>query len=275
MTLRILQDLEQGSPEWHDQRRGMITASVVGQLVSVGAPDALTVYCPTCDAKPNLPCISTARKVATPIKTVHSERSAKASYLPPTYSIATGDTARGLITTLAAERITGETEESFMNRDMERGVLYESVIRDRYAEVRNVNVQQVGFAIRTFPGGARLGASPDGLVGDDGGIEIKAPRAKGHVITVCADEVPSGYMAQVQACLLVTGREWWDYVQAAAGRLYIKRVFPDPAWHVVITAAVSAAERAIEQQTSDYLTAAESLPTIEPYASPYDLEMVI
>jgi hypothetical protein len=273
--LRILEDLEQGSPEWHNQRRGMITASVVGQLISVGAPDALTVDCPKCSAAADASCLNTARKMPTPIKNVHSERSAKASTLPPTYSIATGDTARGLIATLAAERITGETEESFMNRDMERGVLYESVIRDRYAEVRNIKVQQVGFAVRTFPGGARLGASPDGLVGDDGGIEIKAPRAKGHVITVVADEVPANYMAQVQASLLVTGREWWDYVQAAAGRLYVKRVLPDPAWHAAITAAVIAAERAIEQQTSDYLTAAESLPTIAPYVNPYDMEVSI
>lgn len=226
MSLHIYPAIEQRSEAWFEQRRGMVTASVVGQLVTA--------------------------------KTV---------------TIANNDTSRGLIASLAAERITGETEESYMNRDMERGVLYEPVIRDRYAEVYGVEVQEIGFAVRTLPGGARLGASPDGLVGDDGGIEIKAPRAKGHVVTVISDEVPANYMPQIQACLLVTGRAWWDYVQAAAGRLYVKRVYPDPAWHKAITEAVVAAERAIEQQTSDYLTAAESLPTIEPYVNPYDLEL--
>jgi len=275
MSLTIHPAIEQRSDAWFEQRRGMVTASVVGQLVTVGAPDALTVECRYCGVGAGEPCVSRARKVPTPIKTIHGERSEKARNLPPTYEVAKGDTARGLINTLVAERVTGETEESFMNRDMERGILYESTIRDRYAEVHGVEVQEIGFAVRTFPGGARLGASPDGLVGEDGGIEIKAPRAKGHVVTVTSDEVPANYMPQIQACLLVTGRAWWDYVQAAAGRLYVKRVLPDPAWHEAITEAVVAAERAIEQQTSDYLTAAASLPTIEPYVNPYDLEVVV
>lgn len=227
MSLEIYTKVEQRSPEWHALRRGIITASVVGSLVT------------------------------------------------PTKKVANNDTSRGVIAGLVAERVTDDVDPSFMNADMERGINYEPVIRDRYAELRGVTVTEVGFMVRTFDGGARLGCSPDGLVGDDGGLEIKAPRAKGQVVTVCADEVPSGYMAQVQAALLVSGREWWDYLQAAAGRLYIKRVLPDPGWHAAITEAVIAAEKAIEKQTSDYLTRAESLPTIAPYVNPYDLEVVI
>jgi hypothetical protein len=60
--------------------------------------------------------------------------------------------------------------------------------------------------------GWTLGYSPDGLVGDDGLIEIKAPRAKTHLRTILADEVPAHYMAQCQAGLLVTGRKWIDFV---------------------------------------------------------------
>lgn len=226
MTLEII-DCEQRSDEWFAARRGMITASVVGSLVT------------------------------------------------PTLKIANNDTSRGVITGLAAERLSDDPEPSFMNADMERGVLYEPVMRDRYAELRGVEVREVGLMVRTLPGGARLGCSPDGLVGDDGGIECKAPRAKGQVSTVLADNVPGGYMAQVQTALLVSGRDWWDYLSAAAGRLYIKRVLPDPDWRTAITAAVIAAEVEIEKACSDYLERAANLPTITPYVNPYDLEGLV
>lgn len=226
MSLEII-ECEQRSDAWYAARRGLITASVVGQLVT------------------------------------------------PTLKVANNDTSRGVIAQLVAERITGEVEESYMNRDMERGMLYEPVIRDRYAEITKQTVTEVGFMVRTLPGGARLGYSPDGLVGDVGCIEIKAPRSKGHVQTVLADEVPSQYVAQCQTALLVSGREWCDYLSAAAGRLYPKRVFPDPAWHEAITAAVIAAEAEIERQCSDALERLAALPTIAPYVNPYDLEVSI
>lgn len=197
------------------------------------------------------------------------------SLVTPTLKVANNETSRNVVAGLAAERLSDDVDPSFMNADMERGVLYEPVMRDRYAEVHGVTVREVGLMVRTFPGGARLGCSPDGLVGDDGGIECKAPRAKGQVQTVLADEVPGGYMAQVQAALLVSGRAWWDYLSAAAGRLYVKRVLPDEAWHKAITEAVTAAEAAIEKACSDYLIRAESLPTIAPYVNPYDLELSI
>jgi predicted phage-related endonuclease len=223
--LQIL-EMEQRSPEWFEARRGLITASVVGKL------------------------------------------------LTPTLKVADNDTSRGIITSLVAERVTTDVEESYMNRDMERGVLYEPVIRDRYAEVKGVTVREVGLMIRTFPEGARLGASPDGLIGDDGGLECKAPRSKGQVQTILADAVPGDYMAQVQTALLVSGREWWDYASASAGRLYIKRVLPDARWHDAITEAVVNADRLIEKAASEYRELAASLPSIAPYVSPYE-EVVI
>ena len=74
MTLHILPELEQGSPEWHDQRRGIVTASVVGKLISVGPPSAVSVACPTCNARPEHPCVSVARKTPTAIKSLHESR---------------------------------------------------------------------------------------------------------------------------------------------------------------------------------------------------------
>lgn len=272
--LRIY-ECEQRSPEWYAARRGIVTASAVKALITVGPPEAITVGCPTCSAVPNRPCVSVARKTPTPIKTVHDSRAHKALELPPTYTVADSDTSRGLVATLAAERITDEQDPSFVNADMERGIVYEPVIRARYAELTGAKVREIGLAVRTFDDGARLVASPDGLVGEDGGIEIKAPRTKGHMATVLADEVPAGYMPQIQAALLVTGRAWWDYVEAAAGTLYVKRVYPDPDWRAAITAAVQVAERSIEQTVAAYQDAAAALASIDPYENPYDLEIAL
>lgn len=191
--------------------------------------------------------------------------------LTPTLKVADNETSRALVASLAAERITGETEPSFMNDDMMRGVLHEPIARDRYAEVNEVEVNEVGFLVRD-DWGFQLGASPDGLIGDDGGLEVKCPRAKTHILTIISDKVPAHYLAQVQASLLVSGRKWWDYVSFCAGLpLWTKRVYPDPAWQEAIVAAVAAFEERVADLTSNYLTRAADLPTTERV----DLELVI
>jgi len=223
VSLHEFNAIEQGSPEWHDQRRGLVTASVVGKL------------------------------------------------LTPTLKVAENETSRGLVATLVAERITGYTEPSFMNDDMMRGVLHEPIARDKYAETTSATVHQVGFLVRD-DWGHELGASPDGLVGTDGGIEIKCPRAKTHISTVVADKVPGQYMAQIQTCLLVSGRDWWDYVSFCAGLpLFIKRVHPDPAWSEAIVSALVAFEESAADLADNYRAAAAGLPATEPIV---EMEMI-
>jgi hypothetical protein len=101
-------------------------------------------------------------------------------------------------------------------------------------------------------------------VADDGLIEIKCPRAKTHVKTILADEVPPYYMAQLQAGLLVSGREWIDYVSYSGGmHLWPKRVTPDPAWQGAILAAAERAERAIRDAIDTYVCAVAGLPLTE------------
>ena len=273
MTLHILNELEQGTEEWHEARRGLVTASVVGSLITVGPPSAQSVACPTCNAKPDNPCMSNARKEPTPIKSIHEGRTNAAASRPPVYSVADNETSRNLTALLVAERISGWTEETFTNYDMMRGVLHEPYARDRYAEVNCVTVEQVGF-MRRDEKGWQLGASPDGLIGDDGGLEIKCPRAKTHIRTIIADEVPAQYVPQIQACLLVSGRKWWDFVSFCGGLpLWTKRVYPDPQWQAAIVAAVSSFEREAERLTADYYEGAEGLPTTDRI--PDDLELVI
>lgn len=214
MSLHVYESLQQGTEEWHDARRGLITASVVGKL------------------------------------------------LTPTLKVASNDVSRGIVTTLAAERITGWTEDTPMTSDMWRGVESEPFARDVYSS-HYAAVTEVGFMVREETAW-RLGYSPDGLVGDDGLIEIKAPRAKTHVRTILADEVPAHYMAQCQGGLLVSGRDWIDFVSYVSGMpLYVKRVEPDPAWREAIRDACIAFEQDAAQLVADYEKRVADMPKTE------------
>lgn len=257
--LTTFPEIEQGTEEWFDQRRGIVTASVVGKLIAVGPPAAISVACPTCNARPANPCMSAARKEPTPIKSLHESRQIAAATRPPVYEVADNETSRGLTATLIAERIAGWTEDTAMTPDMWRGVEHEPYARDVYAE-HYAPVEVVGFMLRE-EATWRLGYSPDGLVGDDGLIEIKCPRAKTHLRTILADEVPAHYMPQLQAGLLVSGRKWIDFVSFVAGMpLYRKRVTADPVWFDAITAACVSFERTAAQTVADYRKRVDGLP---------------
>jgi putative phage-type endonuclease len=214
VTLHEHPKVDQGSPEWHTLRRGIVTASVVGKL------------------------------------------------LTPTLKVADNDTARGITATLVAERITGYTEETPMNSDMWRGVDSEPIARDIYSGHYQQAVE-IGF-LKRVEADWTLGYSPDGLVGTDGLLEIKAPRQKTHLNTILADTVPPWNMAQLQAGLLVTGRDWIDFVSYCGGMpLYVKRVFPNAEWAEAITAACIRFEDVAAQIESDYLARTHGLPATE------------
>jgi len=215
MALHVYEDLEQGTQEWLDARRGIITASVVGLLITA--------------------------------KTVKP---------------ANNDTSRGLIATLVAERITGHVEPIQENADMLRGTLDEPYARDIYSE-HYAPVTEIGFMVLESYG-QRLGYSPDGLVGEDGLIEIKSRRQKKQLATILADEVPAENMAQIQCGLMVSGRKWLDYVSYCGGMpLYVKRVFPDKKWFDAIAEAVDQFETAAAEMLTTYTAAIEGRPTTE------------
>ena len=215
MTLQVFTELEQGTDEWLAARCGIITASVVGLLITA--------------------------------KTVKP---------------ANNDTSRGLIATLVAERITGHVEPIQENSDMLRGTLDEPYARDIYSE-HYAPVTEVGFMVLESYG-QRLGYSPDGLVGDDGLIEIKSRRQKKQLATILADEVPAENMAQIQCGLMVSGRKWLDYVSYCGGMpLYVKRVFPDKKWFDAIAEAVDQFETAAAEMLTTYTAAIEGRPTTE------------
>jgi hypothetical protein len=166
-----------------------------------------------------------------------------------------------------------------MSDDMWRGVEMEPYARDIYSGHYQQAVE-CGFMLREDPmpwdpnelarpvdedGPTwRLGYSPDGLVAGDGLIEIKCPRAKGHIRTILDDQVPAYYMAQLQAGLLVSGRAWIDYVSFCGGLpLYVKRVLPDPDWHEAIAAACQQFEKTAAEQAAAYEQATKNMPATE------------
>ncbi len=273
MTLHEYTDLEQGSDEWLAARRGIVTASVVGQLLTVGPPSAHTIPCPSCEAEPDHPCVSLARKTPTPLKTAHVERAAAASILPPVVEPAATDYSRALTLTLAAERITGWTEHVYVNAAMERGNLDEPLARDLYSATY-APATELGFMVRD-DWGFSIGYSPDGIVGDDGLIEVKSRAPKKHLATILAGDVPPECMAQIQCGLLVSGREWCDYLSYCGGMpMWRKRVHPDPAWFAAIIAAATNFEAAVADITNTYRERVDGLPTTEriDYSIPLGLE---
>jgi hypothetical protein len=278
MTLHVYDKLEQGTEEWKAARRGMVTASVVGGLLSVRTYGASDYDCPKCDALAHEPCISQARgKEPTPIKTAHPERAAYAAAhadeSPLIVEPANGKAAHSLTALLTAERITDWTQKTFTSDDMMRGKDYEPVAVWTYAEHYGVPVTTVGLMVLEQDG-YRLGYSPDALVGDEGLLEVKAPRQKGQLTTVLGDQVPADHMAQLQCGLLVSGRKWIDFVSVCADMaLWSKRVYPDPDWFAAITSAVKQFEATSAEMIATYNDRTEGLPVAERLPDFDDVEL--
>ena len=189
--------------------------------------------------------------------------------------VADNETSRGLIRTLAAERIIGEPADSFSSRMMDRGSELEPFARDLYAEHAKVEVTEVGF-IRLDTERYAIGYSPDGLVEHDGLIEIKSPGPKEHLRTVLADIQPTVYDWQLQVGLFVTGRSWIDFVSYCPGMdLYVKRVYPNPEAFEVIDVAVTNAENQIRGMLHTYYTTGRANKrTHTEFFDPFDEEEI-
>lgn len=159
---------------------------------------------------------------------------------------------------LAAQRITRYVEPSYVSDDMLRGHEDEAEARILYAE-HYAPVREVGF-VTNDAFGFTLGCSPDGLVGDDGQIEIKSRRQKGQIETILGLGVPADYTLQVQTALLVTGRAWLDFISYSGGLpMWVCRVRPDAEIQEAILEASGAAEKAIAKMVSDFKSKSRGL----------------
>jgi hypothetical protein len=129
---------------------------------------------------------------------------------------------------------------------LERGRVLEDEGRKWYELTRGVDVVQVGFCL-TDDGA--FGSSPDGLIGEDGGLEIKCPSAGVHVeYMLDPQSLVSRYRGQVQGGLYVTGRSWWDLLSYNPDlQPVVVRVLPDKSYQAAITAALPAFQRQLAE----------------------------
>jgi len=130
---------------------------------------------------------------------------------------------------LAAERVSGVFEEGYQSAAMQRGCEVEEEARRFYEFTTGYEVQRVGFCLSDC---GRFGCSPDGLIGDDGGMQIKCPTAAVHVGYLIENKLPTDYFQQVQGELYVTGRKWWDFISYYPGlQPVVIRVTPESWFH--------------------------------------------
>lgn len=158
--------------------------------------------------------------------------------------ISKGATRKTYLMKMAAERITGEVGENFTNKAMEWGTAHEPQARANYELETFNDVEEVGFIVAND----WVGVSPDGLIGDNGLLEIKCPNTNTHIETVLSNKMPAKHKPQVQGQLLVSKREWCDFVsydpRVPNHKLFITRVSRDEKY-------IKELELAIDQFTNE------------------------
>jgi putative phage-type endonuclease len=121
-----------------------------------------------------------------------------------------GATRGNYMSQLIVERLTGRSVESFSSSAMQWGTDTEPLARAAYETFKDVLVDEEGFV--QHPTIEMAGASPDGLIGDDGLVEIKCPNTATHIETLIAKKADARYINQMQWQMAVTGRKWCDFV---------------------------------------------------------------
>jgi putative phage-type endonuclease len=142
------------------------------------------------------------------------------------YSASRGNYMAQLIT----ERLTGEKADGFSSAAMQWGTETEPQARNAYEIMTGEDVLEDGFVAHPTIKG--FGASPDGLVGSDGLVEIKCPNSATHIDTLLSEKVPVKYVTQMQVQMMCCQREWCDFVSfdprlPGDMNFWMKRVWAD------------------------------------------------
>lgn len=163
---------------------------------------------------------------------------------------------------LICERLTGERVETFTNAAMQWGTDCEPQARAAYSFFRDVEVEEVGFI--DHPALILTGASPDGLVGADGMVEIKCPITATHIETLRTETIASKYLDQMQWQMACTGRQWCDFVSFDPRvpewmQIFVKRVPRDDERIATLEAEVATfiqeVDRAVDELKAKYAPA--------------------
>lgn len=198
-------DAAQRSAEWHAERAGRITASRMCDVMAMNEPDVFKSGPRKGQAKP-------------------VNQKARLDYMHQ----------------LAAERITGKAKAGPKASALQWGTDVEPVARAAYEARTGQLVTECGFVLH--PRYDFIGASPDFLVGQVGGGEIKCPESQDVHLATIEEGLPPEHVEQIQGGLWVTGRQWWDFASFHPDfpphlRLYVQRVERDEAYIAKLEAA--------------------------------------
>lgn len=191
---------EQRTEEWRQERAGKITASNFGAAIAVTPGEGVYKTGPR------------KGQVKVPEPTLERTR---------------------LMRTLAFERLAGIPKLEVGAKSLSWGRDLEDAAKEAYMVDTGALVEDSGFVLH--PVHTFIGASPDGLIGTDGGIEMKCPHDEQVHIQTWLEGMPEGHIAQVQGNMLVTGRQWWDFISydprmTEPWRLYVQRIPRDEAY---------------------------------------------
>lgn len=132
---------------------------------------------------------------------------------------------------LIVQKLTGESPDGFSSAAMQWGTEQESNAKAAYEFMNDVAIEDVGFILH--PEIDQAGASPDGLIGPDGLIEIKCPNTATHIKTLLSGKVDRKYVLQMQWQMACSGRDWCEFMSydprmPADLSMWTKRVDKDP-----------------------------------------------
>lgn len=178
--------------------------------------------------------------------------------LTPTLKIARNEKTRAHVYEIAAQRITSYVEPTYIGDEMLRGYDDEVYARAAYAE-HFAPVREVGFIVNRkwgFP----IGYSPDGLVGENGGIEVKSRRQKFQIEFISdhmrEGTIPADYVIQVQTGMLVAELEWIDFISYSGGLpMGVVRCHPDPKIQNAIIEAAASFEDSVTEKIAAFRAA--------------------
>lgn len=157
---------------------------------------------------------------------------------------------------LLTERLTGLPCEGYTNRAMEWGTSHEAEAREAYEAETGELVQRVGLI--PHPDHPMIACSPDGLVGREGGQEIKCPYSSVVHVQTIKGGMPAEHRAQVQGAMWITGRKWWDFVSYDPRmpeelRLYVERIPRDEAYIALLASEVIKFEAEVTREYAGLL----------------------
>ncbi len=194
--------------------------------------------------------------------------------ITPTLKTANNDKSRAHMWELLAQRVSGFVEPAFISDDMLRGKMDEVDALIDYGKHYG-DFRQVGF-ITNDKWGVTIGYSPDGLVGDKGGIEVKSRRQKFQIETIINGTMPDDFLIQVQTGMLVAELDWIDFVSRCAGLPQVTiRVYPDKTVQDAIVAAAKEFEEKLQENLNKYQSALSSGARLIPTTRKIEQEIVL